>query len=186
LDNKNPFDGDQGPQWRENFDPQTLIGWEVADKYKILRHLGGGGFGEVYEAFNVNLIVQRVVVKFLKQVRSRDRFEKEAKILCQLDHPNICRIIDFLPDESALVMQFIDGRDFDVILEETGPPTEEIILKVARSVCAATAYAHTRRIAHRDIKPKNIMTTLPVCFRTSLTGISYPIQRDQRTNPDNA
>ena len=143
--------------WREKFDPETLIGWVIADKYKIIRHLGGGGFGEVYEAQNINLMYQRVVIKFLKQIRSRERFAKEAKILCQLDHPNICRIIDFLEKESALVMQYIDGKDLEVMLSESGPPDENTILKVANSICSAVSYAHGQRIAHRDVKPKNVM-----------------------------
>ena len=146
-----------GLPWRQGFDPSTLIGWVVGEKYKITEHIGGGGFGEVYEAFNQNLPEQKVVVKFLKYVESRKRFEQEAKILCQLDHPNICRIIDFYIDESALVMQYIYGQDCDKLLQDNYPLDDAVILNIARSVTKAIAYAHTREITHRDIKPKNIM-----------------------------
>jgi len=147
----------QNPDWRKGFDTQSLVGWVVADKYKITRHIGGGGFGEVYEAINVNLPEQKVVIKFLKQIDSRDRFEKEAKILCQLSHPNICNIIDFLPKENALIMQFIEGRDCDQIIKESGPFKSDTALDIACKISDALAYAHSRGIAHRDIKPKNIM-----------------------------
>ncbi|MBN1212786.1 MAG: protein kinase [candidate division Zixibacteria bacterium] len=146
-----------GLPWRKGFDPSTLIGWVVGEKYKITRHIKGGGFGEVFEAVNQNLPDQKVVVKFLKYVESRKRFEQEAKILCQLDHPNICRIIDFYSEESALVMQFIHGQDCDKLLSESYPLDDAVILNIACSVTKAIAYAHTKDITHRDLKPKNIM-----------------------------
>ena len=71
--------GDEEFPWRRRFDPNSLIGWVVGEKFKISRHLGSGGFGEVYEGYNINLPEQHVVIKFLKQVHSRERFEKEAK-----------------------------------------------------------------------------------------------------------
>ncbi len=143
--------------WKRGLDPDTIIGWVVDQKYKISWYLGGGGFGEVYAARNIRLIEQRVVIKFLKQIESRKRFEKEAKILCQLDHPNICRIIDYLPNEGALIMQFIDGMNCEKYIERYGLFNENMILKIALSLTSAIAYAHKRNIAHRDIKPQNIM-----------------------------
>jgi predicted Ser/Thr protein kinase len=138
-------------------DPLGIIGWEIGGKYKIQKYIGGGGFGEVYEATNVNLVEQRLVVKFFKRVQARDRFDREAKILCVLDHPNISRVVDYLPDEGALVIQYIDGKDGSQLLRERGPLSAELYLRVARSVTDAIAYAHTKKIAHRDIKPGNII-----------------------------
>ncbi len=155
TDNRSPDDGSS--KWDEGFDPKSLIDWVVADKYRITVHLGGGGFGEVYEAVNVNLPEQRVVIKFLKRVQSRERFEREAKILCRLDHPNICRIIDYFPKERALVMPYIDGLDGRELLEQEGGLAESTFLDIARAVTAALAYAHGKSIAHRDVKPGNIM-----------------------------
>jgi serine/threonine protein kinase len=138
-------------------DPLGILGWDIGGKYKIRSYIGGGGFGEVYEGFNKNLPDQKLVFKFFKRVQSRDKFAKEAKILCLLDHPNISRVIDFLPDEGALVVAYIDGKDGGQILKESGPLDEAALLKVARAMTGAMAYAHSRKIAHRDIKPSNIM-----------------------------
>ena len=138
-------------------DPLGIIGWEVAGKYIMKSYIGGGGFGEVYEGYNKNLPEQKLVFKFFKRVQSRDKFAKEAKILCMLDHPNISRVIDYLPDEGAVVVSFIDGKDGSSILKSTGALDEARFLKVARAMTDAIAFAHDKRIAHRDIKPGNIM-----------------------------
>ncbi|UCD94408.1 MAG: protein kinase [Candidatus Zixiibacteriota bacterium] len=138
-------------------DPLGIMGWEIAGKYKIDGYIGGGGFGEVYAGYNKNLLEQRLIFKFFKRVQSRSKFAKEAKILCMLDHPNISRVIDFLPEEGAVVVSFIDGRDGASILKESGAISGDEFLKVARAVTSAIAYAHEKRIAHRDIKPGNIM-----------------------------
>ena len=138
-------------------DPLGVIGWVIGGKYKIRSYIGGGGFGEVYSGYNVNLVEQKLVVKFFKKVQARDKFDKEAKVLCLLDHPNICRVIDYLPEEGALVVAFIDGRDGKEILKESGALSSDMLLRVARTMTSALAYAHSKKIAHRDIKPDNII-----------------------------
>jgi len=138
-------------------DPLGIKGWIIADKYKIDSYLGGGGFGEVYNAHNVNLVEQRLVIKFFKRVQAREKFDKEAKILCMLDHPNISRVIDYLPDEGAVVVAFIDGIDGSRMLKQSGALRPDLFLKVARAMTSAIAYAHEKKIAHRDIKPGNIL-----------------------------
>jgi len=138
-------------------DPLGVIGWVIGGKYKVRSYIGGGGFGEVYDGYNVNLVQQKLVIKFFKKVQARDKFDKEAKILCLLDHPNICRVIDYLPEEGALVVAFIDGRDGKEILKESGALSSDMFLRVARTMTSALAYAHSKKIAHRDIKPDNVL-----------------------------
>lgn len=138
-------------------DPLGIIGWAIGGKYKIRSYIGGGGFGEVYEGYNLNLQRQRVVIKFFKRIQSRDKFAKEAKILCLLDHPNILRVIDYLQDEGALVVPFIDGKDGNKVLSDSGPLREDLFLKVASTMTDSLAYAHEMRVAHRDLKPGNIL-----------------------------
>jgi serine/threonine protein kinase len=153
-DSTRPYHNTDGEQPR---DPLGLIGWVISGKYKVLKYLGGGGFSEVYEGFNVNLPEQRLAIKFFKRMAAREKFAKEAKILCLLDHTNICRVIDYLPDEGAMVVQFIDGQDCGRILATSGALSEKLLLNVARSLSSAMSYAHNKKIAHRDIKPGNII-----------------------------
>jgi serine/threonine protein kinase len=138
-------------------DPLGIIGWVISGKYKIQAYVGGGGFGEVYSGCNVNLAEQRLIIKFFKRVQAREKFAKEAKILCLLDHPNICRVIDFLPEDGAVVVAFIDGRDGAKVLKESGPLPPQLFLKVALALTDAMTYAHEKKIAHRDIKPGNLI-----------------------------
>lgn len=141
----------------ESRDPLGIIGWTIGGKYRITGYIGGGGFGEVYEGYNENLAEQRLVVKFFKRVQEREKFDKEARILCLLDHPNISRVIDYLPDEGAVVVAYIDGKDGKKILRESGALPKNQFLNVSRALTSAAAYAHDQKIAHRDIKPDNIL-----------------------------
>lgn len=165
------------PEADDNQDPLGIIGWTIGGKYKIETYLGGGGFGEVYSGYNENLPEQRLVLKFFKRVQAREKFAKEAKILCMLDHPNICRVIDYLPDEGAVVVAFIDGDDGGAILKESGPLPEQLFLKLARAITSAIAYAHEKKIAHRDIKPGNII----VDKRENVYLIDFGIAKEMGT-----
>lgn len=146
--------------WRRGFDPESLIGFVLSGKYKITRYLGRGGFGVVYEGRNINLPGYRLVIKFLKPASSegmKERFVRESEILCQLEHPHICRILDYLPADNALIIQYIDGSNCENLLTNDGPLDEPTLLAVARGLCDAVEYAHSKGIAHRDVKPSNIM-----------------------------
>ncbi len=148
--------------WREDShdrraDPLGIIGWALAGKYMITGYLGSGGFGDIYEGHNVSLREQRVVVKFLKKDHDAEKFQKEAKILSLLDHPNTCGIVDFLPQDRAIVTPFIDGEDCERLVKRRGPLSEAMFLTISRTVVDALAFAHMRKVAHRDIKPSNIM-----------------------------
>jgi len=138
-------------------DPLGLIGWTIGEKYRVLSYVGGGGFAEVYRAVNVNLTDQQLVIKIFKKIRSQKKFEREARIVSKLDHPNICSIIDYLPRDGAMVVPFINGSNCEQLISSSGRFSHELWTKVAAALLDALAYAHSHRIAHRDIKPSNLM-----------------------------
>lgn len=141
----------------DNPDPLGIIGKTIAGKYRIDAFITEGGFGKVYSGTNINIEQQKVVIKFFTEPKLQHRFDKEAQILCKLDHPGICSLIDYLPAERALVIPFIDGIDLHKQLKEQGPLPADQFMLVARSVLEAMEFAHSKSIAHRDIKPSNIM-----------------------------
>ncbi len=146
----------QKAQQKSN-DPLGLINWTLAGRYKISKYIACGGFGEVYQGYNIHLVEQQVVIKFLKNTQAIEKIDKEAKILSVLNHPNICGIIDFFPHEHALVVPFINGSNCEEIIINSGILKEKNLKKVINTVLDALVFAHKHKIAHRDIKPSNIM-----------------------------
>src|SRR6516225_8827120 len=125
--------------------------------YKIQSIIGRGGMGEVYRAVDTKL-EREVAIKVLPQTLSADperlaRFEREAKLLAQLNHPGIASIYGV--EERALVMELVPGPTLaDRIAQGPIPPAEaeHILLEMAE----ALEYAHERGVVHRDLKPANI------------------------------
>lgn len=130
--------------------------------YEILSPLGSGGMGEVYRARDRRL--DRIVaVKVLKastlhRPLARARFDREARAVAQLDHPNICALYDIGHDEGVdfLVMQYLDGETLASRLQRGRLSLPEA-LRYASQITHAIAAAHRRGVTHRDLKPSNIM-----------------------------
>ncbi|HTS26948.1 MAG TPA: protein kinase [Bryobacteraceae bacterium] len=114
--------------------------------YEILAPIGAGGMGEVYRARDPRL--NRDVAIKVSQERFSDRFEREARAVAALNHPNICTLHDVGPD--YLVMEFIEGES------PKGPLPLEEALRIARQIADALEAAHEKGIVHRDLKPANI------------------------------
>lgn len=138
--------------------------------YEIVAPLGAGGMGEVYRARDTRL-GRDVAVKVLTQhVSSTDdlraRFEREARTLSQLNHPNICTLYDVgrSPGEAGsagddfLVMELIEGETLASRLER-GPLPIAPLLESAVQIAGALAEAHRAGLVHRDLKPANLMLT---------------------------
>ena len=132
--------------------------------YRILRQLGAGGMGEVYEAEDAKLS-RRVALKILpaetaRDPRRRDRFEREAKAVAALNHPNIVTI--YSVEESGgtdfITMELVDGQTLRQILPRGGLPLVRL-LNLAIPLTEAVAAAHQQGITHRDLKPENIVVT---------------------------
>ena len=132
--------------------------------YEIISSLGRGGFGSVYKAKSAsgNLVALKVLnPQVLDNQKVVKKFFHEAMILAKLDHPNICRLIEFFPDGQnyAIVMDYVEGKELKDLLQEQpdGLMPFDQAFRIAKQALAAFQYAHENGILHRDIKPANIM-----------------------------
>ena len=125
--------------------------------YRVLRIIGGGGMGVVYEAEDLTL-GRRVALKFLPpevitDLIARERFHREARAASVLEHPNICPIYEFGEDGGSpfLVMPRLEGQTLREMLADS-TPTREDALQLALQIIQGLEAAHTKGIVHRDIK----------------------------------
>ena len=138
-----------------------MVGSQI-NQYKILEKIGSGGQGTVYKALDTKLN-RTVVIKVLppeltQKTANFRRFEREAQLCSQLDHPNICTIYDFNEADGVfyIAMQFVEGKNVRQLV--SGRPLElRSALSIAIQVTDALAYAHSKNIIHRDIKAGNVM-----------------------------
>jgi predicted ATPase len=138
----------------------TLVGQTVAH-YKVLRQLGSGGMGVVYEAEDIRL-GRRVALKFLPEKlvcdeRALRRFEREARAASSLNHPNICTIyeVEEHDHQPVIVMELLEGVSLRQRIQ-AGPISTDEILDFGIQTSDALAAAHAKGIIHRDIKPGNM------------------------------
>jgi len=137
-----------------------LIGSRLGP-YEITGKLGEGGMGEVFRARDTAL-EREVAIKVLPEALTRDaervtRFEREAKVLASLNHPNIAQIygLETSDERKALVMELVEGPTLAERLAE-GPLPPEESLAIAREIALALEAAHEKGIVHRDLKPHNV------------------------------
>lgn len=141
--------------------PQFSPGTSLAGRYEVIKELGKGGMGEVYLAEDTNL-KRQVAIKVLPKAFSLDkerlaRFEREARLLASLNHPNIATIhgLEKSDGQQFLVMELVEG---DTLAEriKKGPLAVEEALEVCRQIAEGLESAHEKGIIHRDLKPGNI------------------------------
>lgn len=151
-------------QWRESVDQQRLpeAGQVIDRRFRVVRELGKGGFGCVFEVEHLYLN-QRFALKLLipevaAQPGWSERFQEEARTTAQLGHPNIVFITDFGHCEGFgpyFVMEYLEGESLRQILDERRLPNREA-LALAKDMASALDAAHSRHIVHCDLKPQNV------------------------------
>src|ERR1039458_9298731 len=122
--------------------------------YEILEPIGAGGMGEIYKARDTRL--NRDVAIKVSQEKFSDRFEREARAVAALNHPNICTLHDVGPN--YLVMELIEGPTLAERIAKGAIPLKEA-LDIARQIAEALEAAHEKGIVNRDLKPANIKVT---------------------------
>jgi eukaryotic-like serine/threonine-protein kinase len=123
-----------------------LSAGERLGPYEILDQIGAGGMGEVYRAHDPRL--RRDVAIKVSHQQFTERFEREARAIAALNHPNICSLFDVGPN--FLVMEYVEGD------APKGPLPLDEVLRIARQITDALSEAHEKGITHRDLKPANV------------------------------
>ena len=145
----------------------NLIGQSLG-RYHILEKLGEGGMATVYKAYDTRLeadVAVKVIRtdKFTPEVLARalKRFEREAKALARLTHPNIVKVSDYGEYEGSpyLVMPYLPGGNLKAFLKQRGHLLWQEAVKLLLPIAEALDYAHSQNVIHRDVKPSNILLT---------------------------
>lgn len=148
---------------------------------RVTEVVGQGGMGDVYAGYDEKL-ERKVAVKVLNADQrldsdARERLLREARALSRLDHPNICRIFDYLENEDVdlLVLEYIDGTTLnDVSLDSLSRSDK---LRIASAIAGVLVAAHRAEIVHRDLKPENVMITSSGEVKVLDFGLARWLQR---------
>ena len=139
--------------------------------YEILAPIGKGGMGEVYKARDTRL--HRDVAIKICAAQFSERFEREARAIAALNHPNICQLYDVGPN--FLVMELVEGENL------SSPLPMEMALNYARQIVDALEAAHEKGIVHRDLKPANIKITPAGAVKVLDFGLAKAIEEPAPT-----
>jgi len=141
---------------------ESLLG-KTVKQFRIVDHLGKGGMGDVYVAYDETL-KRKVALKAIRgdqrlNAEAKARLIREARVLSQLEHPNICRIYDLIEgkDMDFLVLELIPGKSLKEVIKEDPPQAER--MRIVRQIVRVLMAAHDKGIVHRDLKPDNVMIT---------------------------
>lgn len=151
----------QGAVERAKYDP--LVGTLLAERYEIIRRIGEGGMGAVYEGRH-SIIGKRVAIKvllekFLENEEFMARLLQEARLASSIGHPNIVDVTDFgttRDGRAFVVMEYLEGEPLASLVLRDAPLSVERSLFLIKQVASALGAAHAKGIVHRDVKPENV------------------------------
>ena len=152
------------PRDRTAGSAHALIG-RTLERYRLVEHLGTGGMGVVYRAWDERLerdvAIKVLAPHVLERPEARVRLREEARLLSRLDHPAIATVLDYGTHEDIdfLVMELVRGQTLAQRVVH-GPIAEPEVVPLALQICEALASAHEHGIIHRDLKPANVMVTV--------------------------
>src|SRR5262245_48835600 len=139
-------------------------GLVIKNKLRIVRRVGRGGMGHVYEVYHEVLRVRRALKQIVSDLQDNPEIERrflhEAQMMARLEHPHIVKVFDVDQEPgfgTYLLMEFIQGRDLGTLLRERDRFTYEETLRIGQAVASALDCAHAAGLVHRDIKPANIL-----------------------------
>lgn len=149
----------------------------LENTYKIKRLIGSGGMGDVYLATDIRLD-RPVAVKVLKlssssEKEALERFNREAKAVAKLSHPNIVSIFDVgeVDNFNYMVMEYVEGKNLNLILDKN-QLSIKLSIKIIKQLCDVVDFIHSKEIVHRDIKTANIMVNSDFNIKLTDFGIA--------------
>lgn len=156
----------------------------VLGDYRLISKLGQGGMGAVYKAYQISL-EREVALKVLsKELAAKpafvQRFEREAKVMAKMDHPNILRCYEVKKDKGQhfLAMEYVDGGSVESWLKKLGKFSIGDALCIVLTVARALEHAHELKLIHRDIKPDNILLTKKGVIKLADLGLAKATDDD--------
>src|SRR3954469_25136744 len=169
--------------WRAQ-DRPDVIGSLLCNRYRMEERIGSGGMSTVYRAYDETL-ERWVAVKVLHQSMEDDsvqleRFRREARMVARLSHPHVVTVIDAGEDEGHpfIVFEYVDGETLKQLIRRQGPlPVTEAVayaIEIGRALMAA----HSHRLAHRDVKPQNVLIDPDGRAKVTDFGISRSLDAD--------
>jgi predicted Ser/Thr protein kinase len=136
----------------------------LRDRYEVGAFCGSGGMAKVYRGYD-RLLGRPVAIKLLIHLHDMsmiERFEREAQILSQLNHPNIATIYDFgvEREQPFMVMEYVEGKSLDQLLSDDKPMDPEKAIPILLQMGEGLAAAHEHGVIHRDVKPENVLVSI--------------------------
>lgn len=159
----------------------------VATRYELGERLGSGGVAVVYRARDRRLD-RTCALKVLREEYAQDpeflrRFEREARLAAQLNHPNLVAVYDYGPLDGTffIAMEYVPGGNLKDLLRAHGPLSAREVVRIGREVLGGLASAHARGLVHRDVKPQNVLLTADRTAKLGDFGIAHHSATTQLT-----